>query len=296
MVQHDTNGSVQQEGMAAKPRQRKSPARSQYLFPVYDLGVALNVTQRVEEDGGGRLTEETLAINMGASAKSSAFRLKTLTARQFGLLDKSRGMLSTTQRAKAVFKPTAAGERERALRDSFLSMPLFRAVADRFRGQPLPDGDALRNVLEREFGVGHERVQSAERMLLDSARDSGCLVTNNGRTYLSTDTEAATENVFDEATPTTVMVPAGPPPDSRSQRASTEDAALRDAEHEIAVARGLITISEEDIAGLGDPDFESVWNALGTIVRARGRRQAAHRESLRRAGSDHDVPEPIHDE
>ena len=66
-----------------------------------------------------------------------------------------------------------------------MAIPLFQAVSERYRGQRLPDSQTLRNVLEREFHVEHARVQQAERMLLDSARDAHLLKHQGDGTYLA---------------------------------------------------------------------------------------------------------------
>ena len=152
------------------PRKARQP--SAYPFPAYGFSMALHIARRVEENGGGTLSEETLAVNLGLSKKSSGFRLKCLAARNLGLLVKEGPTLSTTSIAKAILKPTSEDDAMRGYRQSFLSIPLFRAVVERYRGQRLPDSDTLRNVLEREFLVEHSRVQQAERLLKESGRDT----------------------------------------------------------------------------------------------------------------------------
>ena len=195
--QHPIDGGIQGAGEPQAPAEsslrenqsgnnsaRKTRQRSVYLFPAYGFTTALDIARRVEESGGGILTEETLAVNLGLSAKSSGFRLKSLAARQFQLISKQGDTLITTPVAKAIFKPTSSEDAQRGYREAFLSIPLFQAVAERYRGQRLPDSQTLRNVLEREFFVEHARVQQAERMLLDSARDAHLLKHTGDGTYL----------------------------------------------------------------------------------------------------------------
>ena len=234
-------------------RARKKPVRSEHLFPLYDLGTALRLTERVEKDGGGSLTEETLAIALGMSAKSSSFRLRGLTARQFGLLTKQGPNLVTTPLGESILKPTSQEERAAALAAAFLSMPLFRAVAERFGSAPLPQGTALRNILEREMRVEPNRVTDAERVLLDSAREAGVLQGNGDNRYL----EFATTSDGQAAPHTAPEQPASQPP------ASGDGSPF---------GRGMLQISEADLADFGDQEFSEIWNSLGKIVRARGRR------------------------
>ncbi|MCH8987630.1 MAG: hypothetical protein IIA92_02360 [Chloroflexi bacterium] len=242
-------------------RKRKRPVRSEYLFPAYDLGAALRVTERVEMDGGGTLTEEALAIALKESAKSSAFRLRALTARQFGLLHKNAETLSTTTLAKAIFKPTTGQEKAEALASAFLNIPLFKAVADRFKGTPLPQQEALRNILEREFKVEHDRVSTADRILMDSAREAGVMRASGGSSYLA---PGAIQPLQDDPL-------ANPPVDPPLGEAST---ARPQAQPESA--GGLLDIKEEDLADFDDNEFNKVWDVLGMIVRKRGQRMKDH--------------------
>lgn len=243
-----------------KPKEPpKKRMRSPYLFPAYDFSMARQITERVEKDGAGSLSEETLAIALHLSAKSSGFQLKTLTARQFGLLTKQRETLSTTPMAKAIFKPTTESEKAKALIDSFLAIPLFREVATRFKGQPLPQGQAFRNILEREFQIDSKRVSDAERVLMDSAREAGVLVTSGSNTYLSTERVAIEEPIA---------------------QAPEEQAPPFQKTTPLATLGGKIlpVIEEEDLLELDDEQFKQFWGAFGEILKARAKRGKAEKD------------------
>ena len=239
---------------------RKARQRSVYLFPAYGFTTALDIARRVEESGGGSLSEETLAVNLGLSVKSSGFRLKSLAARQFQLVVKQGDTLSTTPVAKAILKPTSGEDAQRGYRQSFLAIPLFQAVSERYQGQRLPDSQTLRNVLEREFHVEHSRVQQAERMLLDSARDAHLLKHQGDGTYL-----AATDDVngaFDEA--------GGMGPNFLEAADYPAMAGNAPSPRAIPTAPvNTITFTLEEIGQLNAEDFEIVWQAIGILVRAR---------------------------
>jgi hypothetical protein len=243
---------------------KKKRVRSPYLFPAYNFSLACQIAETVEKDGAGSLTPETLAENLGLSAKSSGFQLKTLTAKQFGLLAKHGDVLSTTPLAKAIFKPANEDEKRRAMTQSFLAIALFREVAARFRGQPIPQGPALRNILEREFRIDAKRVGDAERVLIDSARDTGVMQNSDEGTYLST--EQATqinrsrkedENYTNQAL-TLPPVPSTTPPSLQSE---------------------ILTVSVEDLAPFDDQEFRQIWDALGRIVRVRCNKQQKDEET-----------------
>jgi hypothetical protein len=156
-------------------------------------------------------------------------------------------MLTTTPLAKAILKPTSEDEKKRKMVESFMAIPLFNAVATRFSGQPLPPSQALRNILEREFGVESNRVSEAERILIDSAREANLLLQSGDKTYLATE-------IMPTAQPPT---PSGMPQEGEAPQPPS----------------GLLTVSEQDLAEFNDEEFQDIWQALGKIVRARGKRQ-----------------------
>lgn len=275
ILQSGVEGSaaIDPEERTGSGARRKTRRKSVYQFPAYGFSMALQIARQVEENGGGTLTEETLAVNLGLSRTSSGFRLKCLAARHFGLLTKHGSSVSTTSVAKAILKPTNDEESLRGYQQSFLSIPLFQAVAERFRGQRLPDSQTFRNVLEREFLVEPKRVQQAERMLLDSARDTFLLQHRNDGTYLNvaerttwTDEEAGSFSDYD--LPWGPGSPALPEIADRVPRSLPPTASVN-----------TFSFSLDEVAQLSHEDFEQVWRAVGILVRARGARLRASAES-----------------
>ena len=264
-TQASANNATQgNEGRSSSAR--KTRQRSVYLFPAYGFTTALDIARRVEESGGGSLTEETLAINLGLSAKSSGFRLKSLAARQFQLISKQGDTLFTTPVAKAIFKPTSGDDSQRGFREAFLSIPLFQAVAERYRGQRLPDSQTLRNVLEREFYVEHTRVQQAERMLLDSARDAHLLKHTSDGTYLAV-SEGVSGTPDDYGASVNASFDLSSPQNGTYHQSAT-------GQQSATVPANVLTFTIEEIGDLDTDEFESVWHALGILIRARRRHRA----------------------
>jgi len=236
----------QQESQSqAKPKGRKRPVRAEFHFPVYPLSVALEVTEKVEIEGGGSLSEAALAMSLGASTKSSGFQLKVLTAKQFGLLTKQGDNLMVSPLGKSIFKPVSDREKATSLAHAFNNIRLFRAVSDRYEGSPLPSDEALRNVLEREFKVTHERVSSAQSMLINSAKTAGVLRESRDKTYL----------VREPAEVTTV----GAPPQERGRRPSPTG-----GEIEPFTTTLNISVDTKDFAGM---DAEAIKAAMDGLER-----------------------------
>lgn len=165
-------------------KERRTYVRSQYLFPGYDMGVALEVAKKIDTQGAGTLSEASLAMALGLSAKSSGFSLRIATARQFGLIERSGDNLYTTELAKGILRSIGQKEKEESLARSFYNVDLFRAIGDRFRGVPLPSDDDLRNLLEREFGVKRDRIGQAFSSLMNSAKIAEVLQESQGKVYL----------------------------------------------------------------------------------------------------------------
>jgi len=250
-------------------KKRKPPVRSGYLFPIYDLGTALRISEKIEREGAGRLGEATLAISLGQSIKSSGFRLRLLSAKQFGLIAKEGDDLATTPTAKSIIKPMRPEERLQGLSTAFLNIPLFKEVANRFNGTPLPQGQAFRNVLEREFHIEASRVQDAERKILDSAREADVLIVKGDKQYLTpgqqTHQDSPPLQGLDNSPNgghgghTQFTPPYHQPPQHDSTTTKSE-------------VDGLFTVTAEDLAALEEAEFQEIWGAIGKLVRARGKR------------------------
>lgn len=253
---------------------RKRPVRSRLLFPAYGFNAAFQIAKTVEMDGNGSLTEESLAIALELSVKSSGFKLKTLTARQFGLLTKSGTIISTTPLTKAMVRPTRPGEDVEARVQSFLNIPLFEAVAQKYRGSTMPASDVLRNILVRQFDVDPTRAAPAERVLLDSAREAGLLIDQGGKQYLSLDA-----NVLAQRGAHTPIE--NPPPPGNGGAAGETPLSNPPVVQDAGQQSGSILVSELDMATLDRAEFDQVWTALGTIFRARGERQLRERDAER---------------
>lgn len=180
--------NVSEVSSNAPAKERQSYVRSQYLFPVYDMNVALEVANKA-----GTLSEASLAMALGLSAKSSGFALRVATAKQFGLIERRGGNFHTTELAKGVLRSINENEKKKSLAYAFYNIPLFKAISQRFAGVPLPGDNDLRNLLEREFGVKRDRIGQAFSTLINSAKIAGVLQESQGKVYLLPEPSASTE-------------------------------------------------------------------------------------------------------
>lgn len=144
--------------------------QSTILFPYLDLNAGTEVAKAVYNARGHSAVEaHELAAQMGQTI-SGAFRLKTGTARIFGLTEKEgREGTKLSEIGKRIIEP----ETERAARaDAFMAVPLYAAIYEKYKGQRLPPPKAL----EREMvalGVSSKQADKARQAFERSARQAG---------------------------------------------------------------------------------------------------------------------------
>jgi hypothetical protein len=155
-----------QEGSQPKLSRERSTIR----FPYDDLSAAEEVVRAVHERYGGQATYDQIAAELAVSSTSGAFRNKVSAARMFGFV--------TVDRQGAV-TPTPLGTKlldERTARDaraqSFLNVPLYAQLHERYRGGTLPNDKGLEEAI-RELGVAAKQVTTARQAFQRSAQRAG---------------------------------------------------------------------------------------------------------------------------
>jgi len=124
--------------------------RSRIAFPYMDLNSSVKVVDAIHANAGtGNCSLQQLSAWMDQSIKSSGFRVQIASARLFGLIE-SDGSDSyrLTFLGRRVVDPTHC---RKAKSESFLMVPLFSALFERYKEGILPPTAAL----EREIaGLG----------------------------------------------------------------------------------------------------------------------------------------------
>lgn len=144
--------------------------RSTIQFPYLDLDTAVEVARALYDRAGhGACGLDELAAQMGQTV-SGAFRAKTATARMYGLTEKDgRSEWKLTDLGRAIVQP----EREPSARvEAFLTIPLYSAIYENYKGHLLPPPKAL----EREMvslGVASKQADKARQVFERSAQQAG---------------------------------------------------------------------------------------------------------------------------
>jgi hypothetical protein len=144
--------------------------QSSISFPYLDLDQAVEVAKAVYSRGGlGGCTFDELAAEMGQTL-SGAFRLKTGTAKIFDLTERDgKSGVKLTDLGRQIVQP----ETERAARvESFMRVPLYAAVYEKYKGHLLPPMKALEREMQA-LGVSSKQTDKARQAFERSARQAG---------------------------------------------------------------------------------------------------------------------------
>ena len=162
--------TISPEAAAGPEPVDRSREQSTIAFPYLDLDAAMEVAQAVySRSGYGSCDLDELAAEMG-QVISGAFRLKTGTAKIFDVVDKDgRSSVKLTDLGKQI---VSEDSRRSAKVESFLRVPLYGAVYEKYKGNKLPPMKAL----EREMasrGVAAKQAEKARQAFERSARQAG---------------------------------------------------------------------------------------------------------------------------
>jgi hypothetical protein len=143
--------------------------QSRILFPYQSLNEAVAVAKAVHEVQGSSCTLEQLAAHLGQSPTSSSFRLRISTAKIFGLVTYSQGTIALTRIGTQICDP----QQEAAARvDSFLAVPLYKAVYEQFKGATIPPTSGFEAALVG-LGVAQKQKERSRQVLQRSAQEAG---------------------------------------------------------------------------------------------------------------------------
>lgn len=144
--------------------------RSTIEFPYLSLDQAEEVASAIYSRCGYSACEiDELAAEMQQSV-SGAFRQKTAAAKTFGLVEKDgRSSFVLSELGRAVVDE---GRQRQGRAEAFLSVPLYQAIFDKYRGHSLPPPKALEREMET-LGVSAKQTDKARQAFDRSAAHAG---------------------------------------------------------------------------------------------------------------------------
>jgi hypothetical protein len=166
------NASVDPNAASASPADAFSPPKreiSSIAFPYGDLEDAVSFAKAIHAVGGQECLIEQLAGYLKVAPTGGAFRARMAHPRTFGLVEYDRGSVKLTDLGLRIVDGT---QEDAAKVDAFLTVPLYRAIYDRYKGYTLPPPAAL----EREMaalGVSSKQTDKARQVFDRSAKQAG---------------------------------------------------------------------------------------------------------------------------
>jgi len=147
----------------------EAQGRSTIKFPYLDQDDAVEVAKAIHTIAGKSCERDQLAAHFSVVATGGAFSLRLLTAKMFGFINSDKGTLSLTPLGSRVCDP----QQEKAARaESFLLVPLYKAVYDDYKGQTLPGNLGLETAMEK-LGVAPKQKDKARQVFQRSATQAG---------------------------------------------------------------------------------------------------------------------------
>jgi hypothetical protein len=155
---------------APKPASQEPRQRSTISFPYMDLASAIQMAGAIFKNvAGGICDDNQLAVWTDQSPKSSTFRIQVYASRIFGVLTGEGSQHKLTPLGIALVDHRQADE---AKARAFLTVPLYRAVFERFKGGVLPPAAALEREMV-ELGVSPKQKDKARQVFERSAEQAG---------------------------------------------------------------------------------------------------------------------------
>ena len=160
------------------------------MYPIFQINEKMDFVKEIGKIGGKKASVETVASMIGMSVKTNSFKSKISTAKQFGLIRGTGGVVELTDLAKKLIYAVDDRETQRLLIEAFLTAPLYRKIAERFENQAIPTADKLSNILLLEYGVTKTAKDVAANKFIESSEQVGVL--KSGIIYLDPEDDADT--------------------------------------------------------------------------------------------------------
>lgn len=126
---------------------------------------------------GGTSSIEMCAEQMGRKV-GGGFNSIVSAATKFGMITKTRGQLAITELFKDYHLGYSNEEKSEILRSSFLHVPLFHEIYERFKNQILPI-KILDRLLIREFNVNQQDASRVSKYFIDGSKATELLNSDN---------------------------------------------------------------------------------------------------------------------
>lgn len=131
-------------------------------FPKDTFEEALKVARAIEDKNSGNpLPPQDVAIALGRSPGSSAFRILLSSSIKYGLTTGSfnNQRVAITDSGRDIVEPKDETSRKEATVNSILKPEKFLKVFDYYKGKKIPDKNFFGNTLVRDFGIPKKQAE-----------------------------------------------------------------------------------------------------------------------------------------
>lgn len=145
-------------------------------YPRNSLRKAVALAEAVDKLGG-EASDQSAADGMGNKV-GGTFRSLISSAGKYGLVSYNRGRIKTEPLYQDYKLAYSEQQKQEALRKAFLSATLFRELAQRLNGQPIPTH--LEKLLIREYDVPEDFSSRLVQYFTEGAKETGLLNSATG--------------------------------------------------------------------------------------------------------------------
>jgi len=169
-----------ENGAAGTPQSqdgKRTYERSTIEFPYNDLDDAVGVAKTLHQNAGMSCTLDQLAAYLHVSMTGGAFNGRVSNAGTFRIAKRAGGAVTLTPLGLRIVDPTTEAE---ARAEAFLSVPLYGAIHEKYKGFTLPPPAAM----EREMlalGVAAKQTDKARQAFMRSAKQAGFFIHGEDR-------------------------------------------------------------------------------------------------------------------
>src|SRR6185312_5285654 len=161
--------SQSNETPATSENEKQGRDRSTIEFTYNGLDDSEEIVNAIRSVGGTGCSLVALAAKLNLSATGGGFRVRTYSARTFGLCDITRNQIDLTDLGLRLIDSSFA---KQARVDAFLNVDLYGKMYEQLKGQPLPPMAAIERMMQNA-GVAPKQKDRARQVFIRSAKYAG---------------------------------------------------------------------------------------------------------------------------
>lgn len=144
-------------------------------YPYYSLEESIKLAKTIYKvSGRTSCTSELLASALNCKTTTNSFTYSISSARQFGLLTKTKDVITLTNNAKQIIAPIPDTKIEDVLKELVTKPQVYKKLIEKFNGLDLPETNVISNLLLHE-GVVPTKKDRAADVFVKSIQYAGIL-------------------------------------------------------------------------------------------------------------------------